>query len=108
MNITTMKRKQQIRNAFREAVFSRDNHTCVFCDVTDNLDAHHITDRNEMPNGGYVVDNGITLCETHHFMAEKFHISGGEDYENGMHPNDLYVIIGSSYEKAVNASRRLQ
>lgn len=29
-----------------------------------DLDAHHITDRNEMPNGGYVPENGISLCKT--------------------------------------------
>ena len=37
-------------------------------------------------------------------MAEKFHISGGSEWEKGMHPNDLYVIIGSSYDLAVKKS----
>lgn len=50
-----MKKKQLVRAKFRDEVFRRDKHKCVFCDVTENLDAHHITDRNEMLNGGYVV-----------------------------------------------------
>lgn len=102
-----MKKKQIIRENFRTAVFKRDGHKCVFCDITTNLDAHHITDRNEMPNGGYVVENGISLCHIHHMEAEQFHISGGTKWIDGKHPNDLYSIIGSSHEKAVKASHRL-
>ena len=95
-----MKQKQLVRARFRDAVFKRDRHKCVFCDRTDNLDAHHITDRNEMPNGGYVPSNGITLCEVHHPMAEEFHISGGTSWAPNMHPNDLYQKIDSSYARA--------
>lgn len=103
-----MKQKQLVRLKFRETVFARDNHTCKFCTVKENLDAHHITDRNEMPNGGYVKENGITLCEIHHMQAEQFHISGGTQWVEGMHPNDLYKVIDSSYDKAYKASERLK
>lgn len=98
-----MKQKQLIRQKFRESVFKRDGYKCLFCDVhgEENLDAHHITDRSLMPNGGYVKENGISLCERHHMMAEKFHISDGSEWEKGMHPNDLYAMIGSSYELAI-------
>ena len=102
-----MKQKQMVRALFRDAVFNRDRHKCVFCDVTENLDAHHITDRNEMPNGGYVVQNGITLCEKHHMDAEKFHITGGKEWVEGMHPDDLYAKVGSNKFKATEASRHL-
>ena len=102
-----MKKKQLVRHNFREAVFKRDGYKCVFCDVTEDLDAHHITDRNEMPNGGYVKENGITLCPAHHLDAERYHITGGEDFVEGLHPDDLYAKIGSSYELAVEKSKRL-
>lgn len=102
-----MKKKQLIRLKFRENVFHRDNHKCKLCDNNENLDAHHITDRNLMPNGGYVKENGITLCPTHHLMAEKFHISNYKEWEDGMHPNDLYKLIDSSFEKAERMSRSL-
>jgi hypothetical protein len=73
----------------------------------EDLDCHHITDRHELPGGGYVKENGISLCEQCHIKAEKFHISGKTEWESGFHPDDLYKKIGSSYEKAVQASERL-
>jgi 5-methylcytosine-specific restriction endonuclease McrA len=100
-------KKRQIREAFRNAVFKRDGYTCVYCPTKTNLDAHHITDRNEMPNGGYVASNGITLCEAHHMMAEEYHISGGKKFVKNMSPTDLYRMIDSSYERAVRDSERL-
>lgn len=99
--------KKAIREAFRTAVFKRDRNRCVFCPRIDNLDAHHITDRSLMPAGGYVAENGITLCPDHHLMAERFHISGGTEWESDMHPDDLYRKIGSSHEKAIKASEKL-
>lgn len=99
-----MKKKQLIRQKFKDNVFERDNHKCKFCDETKNLDAHHITDRSEMPNGGYVKENGITLCPKHHLEAEQYHITDGLDWVNGMHPDDLYELINSSYELALQIS----
>jgi len=61
-----------------------------------------------MPNGGYVKENGITLCEIHHMLAEKFHISEGAEWEENMHPNDLYKLIDSSCELAYSNSERLK
>lgn len=101
-------KKKQIRQNFRDAVFCRDGYKCVFCDITENLDAHHITDRNELPNGGYVKENGITLCHKHHEDAEIWHQFNGELYEEGMTPADLYVKIGSTLEEAIEASKRLK
>ena len=103
-----MNKKKLIRLNFRENVFSRDNNTCKFCNIKDNLDAHHITDRTLMPNGGYVKENGISLCEKHHMDAEEYHITGGKNYIKGMHPEDLYKMIGSSKELAEKKSERLK
>lgn len=105
--------KKKIREAFRTSVFARDRNRCRRCDAlppgidpTGFLDAHHITDRNEMPNGGYVKENGISLCPSCHEKAEVFHSTGTA--LPGWHPSDLYKEIGSSYELAVKASERLQ
>lgn len=104
-----MKLKHKIRDNFREAVFKRDGHKCKFCNEKTDLDAHHITDRSLIPNGGYVKENGITLCQkTHHMMAEKYHITGGKEWEPGMHPDDLYKLIGSSKELAIQKSEALK
>ena len=100
--------KKEIRNNFRTAVFKRDGGKCVFCNK-DAEDSHHITDRNspEISNGGYVLENGISLCAEHHLIAEKFHISNGTSWDEGFHPDDLYKKIGSSKELAIQKSSEL-
>lgn len=90
---------------FREAVFARDKHKCAVCGVSGELDAHHITDRNDMPNGGYVVENGISLCPSCHDLAEDFH--RGASTKEGYYPDELYARIGSNKQIAESASSRL-
>lgn len=113
--------KKQIRANFRRSVFERDGYRCVCCgkhgkcrntgdcigkDIDRvNLDAHHITDRSEIPNGGYVKENGISVCDDCHELAEVFHQTGIPHPE--FSPDDLYRLIGSSHEKAVLASEKL-
>lgn len=99
-------RKKEIRRRFRDAVFKRDNNLCKVCSGPHPLDAHHITDRNLMPNGGYVVKNGISLCATCHELAEVFH-EIGEAYP-GFSPEELYKMIGSSYDEAYVESLTLK
>jgi hypothetical protein len=70
------------------------------------FDIHHITDRSLMPSGGYVLENGITLCKDPcHLRAEEFHSTGTAhtDYS----PDDLYKAINSTHDKAVKASEKL-
>ena len=127
--------KKEIRHKFRTDVFKRDNYTCQICgygpfkiEPENIFDAHHITDRSLMPNGGYVKENGITLCkdarpnlkallngkqdEFHiiscHMRCEKYHISEGENWEDGLHPNDLYNKINSTLELAIEKSKQLK
>jgi hypothetical protein len=90
-------KKKQIREAFRKAVFDRDGHKCIICGARADLDAHHITNRDDIPNGGYVKENGITLCPTHHEEAE------GGVYVRG----HLYSLIDSHVDKAFEAARVL-
>lgn len=102
--------KKDIRTAFRKSVFERDKHRCVMCGRADNLDAHHIEDRNNLPAGGYVLENGITLCagdnkDNCHWKAEQYHRT--DKAYLGYSPNDLYAKIGSSKELAIQASQEL-
>ena len=62
------------RDEFREAVFARDGHKCVFCDKPAK-DAHHIIERRLFPDGGYYTDNGASVCEEHHVLCEETNIS---------------------------------
>ena len=101
--------KRDARLKLFVAVADRDRH-CKGCYVPwtisgPKFDAHHITDRHEMPNGGNVLENLIFLCPKCHWRAEAYHRN--EDPEDGFWPDQLYELIGSSYEKAVAASERL-
>lgn len=96
--------KRLVRQAFRAAVFLRDGNRCRGCGGTrGDLVAHHITDRSEMPGGGYVPENGISLCNDCHLKAEAFHRDGTAI--PGWAPEDLYARIGSSPEAALAAAR---
>lgn len=119
--------KKNIRLHFRKSSLERDLYKCRKCGVKGKdsqggdewmkvhkgikdavpLDVHHITDRSEMPNGGYVKENGISLCNECHVKAEEFHITDGQKVSEGFHPDDLYKLINSSRKKAVEASQRL-
>lgn len=58
------------RDEFREAVFLRDGHKCVICHEQAQ-DAHHVIERRLFDNGGYDIDNGVSLCGRHHILAEQ-------------------------------------
>lgn len=62
------------REQFKEQVFKRDKHTCVFCSKPA-VDAHHILDRKLFSDGGYYLNNGASVCESHHWEVEKTNIS---------------------------------
>lgn len=113
-----MMNKKQVRQTFRTEVFNRDRFTCRCCGQKGYdrqcgnahekfhkgdlkpLDAHHIQNRNLFENGGFTRYNGISLCDVCHLKAEKFHMTNGQEWEKGFHPNDLYLLINSSFEKA--------
>jgi predicted restriction endonuclease len=109
------KAKQAIRQHFNDVCLKRDRHRCVMCGAKNNpassktedhLDVHHITDRHDLPNGGYVLENGISLCYRCHEKAEEFHSTGLAC--PGFAPGDLYARIGSTYEMALAASQRMK
>lgn len=63
------------RDNFRESVFERDKHKCVFCD-NPAKDAHHIIERRLFGESqGYFLDNGASVCEFHHIECETTEIS---------------------------------
>lgn len=62
------------RDRFRDSVFARDQHRCVVCGEPA-ADAHHILERRLWSDGGYHLDNGASLCATHHRLAESTELS---------------------------------
>lgn len=101
-----MYNKKEIRKQFREGVHKRDKHRCRVCLSMGKLDAHHIQNRKLMPIGGYVLNNGISLCESCHIKAEAYFNEEGE-LVAGYSPHDLYERIGTSYEDAYMDSLKL-
>ncbi len=101
-------KKKLARQKFRDDVLKRDRNKCVICKTEDNIEAHHITDRELMPGGGYVKENGITLCHAHVELAEVHRVDGGEGADEAMAPAKLYLKIGSNHDKALKACQRLE
>jgi hypothetical protein len=62
------------RDKFRDSVFKRDKHKCVFCDNIA-MDAHHIIERRLWSDGGYYLDNGASVCHHHHILCETTELS---------------------------------
>jgi len=109
-------KKKMVRQEFRDSVFLRDRYRCVVCgkqatkvNADEILDAHHVTNRNELPNGGYVKENGITVCKGVDGSSchEKAELVLKGDVIPGYAPDDLYSLIGSSRDKAFKASEEL-
>jgi len=106
-------KKKQTRKTFRKDVFQRDNFTCKICGLREKeinlvikndytseiLDCHHITPREQMLDGGYIKENGITLCKIFcHEEAEKYLHEETTNFK--FSPKELYKIINSSLELA--------
>lgn len=92
------------RDDFREGVFKRDNHKCVVCGEPA-VDAHHIMERRLWPDGGYYLDNGVSVCEEHHLDCESTVISTEEireaaGIEKVLLPPHLYPDM--EYDKWAN------
>lgn len=62
------------RDEFRKQVFARDGHKCVHCGAAAQ-DAHHIVERRLWPDGGYYLDNGVSVCGPCHLLAEETALS---------------------------------
>ena len=67
--MSTKQNHKRWRKEFNLACLKRDDYGCRVCGrratMSDfTLDVHHIIPRKEMPNGGYVPSNGITLSPT--------------------------------------------
>ena len=89
------------RPQFKEAVFARDNHTCVLCDLPAN-DAHHILDRQLWNDGGYYLDNGVSVCAEHHLACERTDVSietllKAANIKTRLAP--LHMYVDQSYDK---------
>jgi hypothetical protein len=65
----------QNRKQFRESCLERDNGICVvpWC-REEAVDVHHIIERELWADGGYIENNGASVCSRHHKHAEETYI----------------------------------
>ncbi len=107
-------KKKEIRKAFRDSCFERDNYCCVKCGFKSSketaeidLDCHHIESRKspKLFNGGYCKENGISLCSECHIKAEEYFRTGIAI--EGYSQDDLFKAIDSSIEQAIESSKNI-
>jgi hypothetical protein len=68
---------EQLRNSiqydeWRYAVYKRDKNLCQICGIRkDPMIAHHLDGFGIFPEKRFDVDNGVTLCNTHHLQFHR-------------------------------------
>jgi hypothetical protein len=85
------------RDEFRESVFARDAHRCVFC-TEPAVDAHHLIERKLFADGGYYLANGISVCSSHHMACERTDISV---VEGGEAAGIVTIMVPAGFDPAV-------
>jgi 5-methylcytosine-specific restriction endonuclease McrA len=82
-------RESEIYDAWRKAVYERDEYTCQKCGKTRSdgikLNAHHKEKFKNNLELRFDISNGVTLCEDCHY-EEDF----GDDKNGGVHPAIQY------------------
>lgn len=59
-------------NKWAKQVKDRDGNRCVICGSTNCLHAHHIIPKEQHPELELMLNNGVTLCQTHHEMVHPY------------------------------------
>lgn len=87
--------------AWRNAVYARDDYTCVACGdaAGGNLRAHHVVNFHKVTNGvdAYAVYNGITFCEDCH---AEFHGKYG-NFNNNLEQVCLFLHVDTGTAREV-------
>lgn len=65
-------RKTAEYRLWREAVFKRDNWTCIWCNSKIDIKADHIKPFALYPELRFAIDNGRTLCEKCHRTTDTY------------------------------------
>jgi len=96
---TRKQKLKRLRKTFVLDCMRRDGCVCKICSSKEDLTVHHILSRKKIPNDGYAMENGITLCPKCHIDAELG--------RNGLIVNYLFNMIGSSESEATEESEKL-
>lgn len=80
---------KHIKSTWGRAVRRRDRR-CVVCDATTHLEAHHLYNINSHPDLCLILENGVTLCATHH---QDFHCSHLGHVHHAATPGAFYAYL---------------
>ena len=58
--------KKKLLIEWSKQVRNRDCNKCVICGKTEHIQAHHILQKKRFPEYQFCLENGISLCPTHH------------------------------------------
>jgi predicted restriction endonuclease len=74
--------KDPLYKQWRLSVYTRDKFKCQYpgCSINKKLNAHHIKTWADFPGLRYNINNGITLCKTHHDMIKGMEESYSEAF----------------------------
>jgi 5-methylcytosine-specific restriction endonuclease McrA len=76
-------RKYPEYRKWRKDVFIRDDYTCQYCfERGGKLNAHHVESYSHNPELRTDINNGITLCETHHREYHRNYYKNDADRES--------------------------
>jgi len=78
----------------------RDKYTCKKCEGSDNVGISIIT-----PRYGYTIENVLLLCKYCNKYAAYYWKSNCRDYVEGFHPDDLYKLIDSNRNRAMESRK---
>lgn len=92
--------KKKIRREFKYEVLKRDNFSCKVCGLSSEIIVHHITAPDRIVQGGYVKENGISLCKPCELKAN-------QNQDENFSPANLYRLIGSSFELAETEAKKM-
>lgn len=70
--INKMIRESKEYKLWREAVFTRDNYTCIWCGFKGYIEADHIKPFAYFPELRFAIDNGRTLCKPCHITTNTY------------------------------------
>jgi 5-methylcytosine-specific restriction endonuclease McrA len=70
--LTQKTRTSEGANAWKLAVFHRDQYKCRMCGSKDNIQAHHINSWADFPEDRFVLQNGLTMCKPCHDTYHKY------------------------------------
>lgn len=64
--VTAASTRRKLLAEWSVAVRTRDGYACVVCGASQHTQSHHLIPKERFNEYQYEIDNGVTLCPSHH------------------------------------------